>query len=86
MKKLFLVLAVCALCFACKSPVEKAKEYSEEIAAAAAAGDLEKAEKIAAEAEEWMKGLSADEQAEVAKAMEEAGKAAMGAAMEQMGF
>ena len=65
MKKLLVMAAMMAMFVACKSVEDKAKDYAEDIAAAIAAGDMEKAEKIAIEAEEWYQSLDAEDKAKV---------------------
>lgn len=74
MKKIFATLAVAAAMFAfvsCQSPVDKAKAYVEDLAAAVAEGDLVKAAEIAEEAAEWEKSLTDAEKEEIAKALGE---------------
>ena len=65
MKKILVIAAMMAMFVACKSVEDKAKDYAEDIAAAMAAGDMEKAEKIAIEAEEWYQSLDAEDKAKV---------------------
>lgn len=65
MKKILVIAAMMAMFVACKSVEDKAKDYAEDIAAAMAAGDMEKAEKIALEAEEWYQSLDAEDKAKV---------------------
>lgn len=65
MKKILVIAAMMAMFVACKSVEDKAKDYAEDIAAAIAAGDMEKAEKIAIEAEEWYQSLDAEDKAKV---------------------
>lgn len=70
MKKIFATMALAAAMFAfvaCQSPADKAKEYAEDIAAAYAEGDYEKAAALEAECAEWMSTLSLEELAEIAK-------------------
>jgi phosphoribosyl-ATP pyrophosphohydrolase len=52
-----------AMFVACQSVQDKAKAYTEDIAAAFAAGDQEKAQKLGAEAAEWYAGLSDEDKA-----------------------
>lgn len=73
MKKFF-VIALAAMSMtlvSCKKSVEdQAISYFEQMMDAEKAGDAEKAAKISAEAEEWMKGLSAEDQAKCKAAVE----------------
>ena len=65
MKKILVVAAMLAMFVACKSVEEKAKDYQKDILEAAAEGDVEKAEELAKEFEEWYKSLDAEDQAKV---------------------
>lgn len=73
MKKIF-VIALAAMSMtlvSCKKNVEdKAISYFEQMMEAEKAGDSDKAAKISAEAEEWMKGLSPEDQAKCKAAVE----------------
>ena len=66
MKKILVIAAMMAMFVACQSVEDKAKGYVEDIAAAAADGDLEKAAALTQEATEWVEGLSPEDQAKVA--------------------
>ena len=65
MKKILVIAAMLAMFVACKSVEEKAKDYAKDIAEAMVDGDLEKAEEIAKEAEEWYNSLDAEDKAKV---------------------
>ena len=80
MKKMWMIAAVAcaALMISCGGDkkgagdvVAKAKEYNAKIEAAYKAGDTATAEKIAGEAEDWLKGLSEADQAKVKQALGE---------------
>lgn len=80
MKKFF-VIALAAISLSmvsCKSAEEKQCEaYVEQLNKAMEADDTEGAIKAAHEMKDWMAGLSADQQANLDKALGEDGKAAM---------
>lgn len=65
MKKILVIAAMMAMFVACKSVEDKAKDYAEDIAAAVAEGDWEKAEKILTEGSEWYDSLDAEDKAKV---------------------
>ena len=76
MKKFLAILAVCFVMVSCQwwhetfdSPAECAQWYGEQIAEAFADGDMEKAAELAADFEEYVAGLDADEKMELANAM-----------------
>ncbi len=75
MKKFFVLAALAAgmMFTSCSKSVEdQAKDYVKQLFEAEKAGDKEKIEKINAEAEEWSKSLSPEDQEKVKKAGEEA--------------
>lgn len=76
MKKFLAILAVCFVMVSCQwwhetfdSPADCAAWYGEQIAEAFADGDFEKAAELTADFEEYVAGLDADEQLELANAM-----------------
>ncbi|MBQ8494119.1 MAG: hypothetical protein IJ464_07605 [Alistipes sp.] len=70
MKKLFVLMAACALFAACGGPGDKAVDYMEEMKEAIENKDYKKVEKLSKEIEEWEKTLSDEEKKEAEKAVE----------------
>lgn len=70
MKKLFVLLAACAMFAACSSPGSKAVDYMEDYLEAAKDGDMKEAQKILEEMEEWIETLDEEEQKEAREAVE----------------
>ncbi|MBQ8366176.1 MAG: hypothetical protein IJ442_04655 [Bacteroidaceae bacterium] len=70
MKKLFVLMAACAMFAACSSPASKAVDYMEDCFEATKAGDYEKAEKLTKEYLEWEKTLTDEEKKEAQEAIE----------------
>lgn len=70
MKKVFMLLAACALFAACSTtPTEKVNDYFDDMMEAVKDGDVEKARKINAEAIEWMDSLNEEDAEEAEKAV-----------------
>ena len=68
MKKVFIILAACAMMTACSNAGDKAVEYLDEVQAAIAEGDFARAEEITRELEEWEATLDEEEKAQVSDA------------------
>ena len=75
MKKVFVILAACALMASCQwyhetfsSPADCATWYCEQMLEAEKDGDDEKLEELSKDFEEYVEGLDKDEQAEAAAA------------------
>lgn len=70
MKKLFVLLAACAMFAACSSPGDKAIDYMEDLMEASKDGDYEKVQKIDKEMKEWFESLDDEERKEAEEALE----------------
>ena len=68
MKKVFIILAACAMMTACSNAGDKAVKYLDEVQAAIAEGDFVRAEEITRELEEWEATLDEEEKAQVSDA------------------
>ena len=71
MKKLLILItiAICAGFASCTDPIDKARDYREQMNEAIEDGDEERYEEINKEAEEWAESLSSNDRRKVLKAM-----------------
>lgn len=70
MKKIFMFVAVAAAAFmiSCSSPADKGKAYAQDLLEALEAEDMEEVEALGDEMDEYLKGLSEEEEKEFQKA------------------
>ncbi|MBO5732176.1 MAG: hypothetical protein J6R38_00960 [Alistipes sp.] len=71
MKKVLVLIAACALVAACSGVEKEAIKRLENIDAAMKSGDVELANKLTVEIEEWEQSLTPEDKAKVAKAVKE---------------
>lgn len=70
MKKVLVLIAACALVAACSGVEKEAIKRLENIDAAMKSGDVELANKLTVEIEEWEQSLTPEDKAKVAKAVQ----------------